>query len=193
MVAVRYSTSPPLRRCRSWCEKGDGECVYVHRLPIPCNEHAPELLLRWDFEATAAAFLTLLYYFKISIIMAIETEKSGVVHHDAISPASSEHVARTDIDSNSEIHGFETDLAHLPKGYYRSSFFLGSMAAVGISLTCGVAAFGYAAPLLTQINAELGVRIVGQTQMTCLTNDGCSPTQCTSGSLLSTTSCFPLA
>jgi hypothetical protein len=30
------------------------------------------------------------------------------------------------------------------------------MPATGLSLTCGVAAFGYAAPLLGTINADLG-------------------------------------
>jgi len=81
-----------------------------------------------------------------------EMEKSAAIHQDIISTQSSDQV-----DTDSEIiHGFETDVEHLPDGYFRSAFFIGSMLAVGLSLTCGVAAFGYAAPLLTQINAELG-------------------------------------
>ncbi|KXJ90089.1 fungal trichothecene efflux pump [Microdochium bolleyi] len=55
-----------------------------------------------------------------------------------------------------EIIGFETDLSELPAGYYTSKFFVGSMFAVGVSLTAGVAAFGFAAPLLTIINNDLG-------------------------------------
>jgi len=42
----------------------------------------------------------------------------------------------SDVDSDADIKGFETDLEHLPPGYYRSPFFLGSMLAVGVSLAC---------------------------------------------------------
>lgn len=85
-----------------------------------------------------------------------EIEKTSVVHNDAVSSPSSDNVVRDDASSDNVIHGFETDIEHLPPGYYYSPFFIGSMLAVALSLTCGVAAFGYAAPLLTQINAELG-------------------------------------
>lgn len=86
-----------------------------------------------------------------------EIEKSAVAHHaDIDSPNNlSDDNLHHDSDS-SIIHGFETDLEHLPPGYYRSAFFIGSMLAVGMSLTCGVAAFGFAAPLLTIIDNELG-------------------------------------
>jgi hypothetical protein len=79
----------------------------------------------------------------------IEDEKQAGVIHDP-SPAPSTE------DVSSEIVGFETDLDHLPKNYYYSPFFVGSMLATGFSLMCGVGAFGYAAPLLSIINAELG-------------------------------------
>jgi MFS family permease len=82
-------------------------------------------------------------------------EKSIATHHDTISTPSSETIDNVNF-SDSSITGFETDVDHLPKGYYTSKFFLGSMLATGLSLTCGVAAFGYAAPLLGTINAELG-------------------------------------
>lgn len=83
-------------------------------------------------------------------------EKSETIHHDTISTPSSDAV-HEDVDlSDESIVGFETDVEHLPKGYYTSKFFIGSMLATGLSLTCGVAAFGYAAPLLATINADLG-------------------------------------
>ena len=55
-----------------------------------------------------------------------------------------------------ELHGFVTDLGDLPNGYYRSSFFLGTMFAVGIGLTAAVGGFGLAAPALGLINSEIG-------------------------------------
>ena len=44
----------------------------------------------------------------------------------------------------------------LPKGYFRSRFFLGSSAAVALSLLATVSAFGYAAPILGIINEDIG-------------------------------------
>jgi hypothetical protein len=52
--------------------------------------------------------------------------------------------------------GFETDENSLPPGYFKSSFFLGSMTAIGLGLFAGVAGFGYAAPILGIINADIG-------------------------------------
>lgn len=66
--------------------------------------------------------------------------------HDELSPSSSDDA----------IHGFQTDLDNLPKGYYRSSFFLGTMFAVGIGLTAAVGGFGLAARALALINSEIG-------------------------------------
>lgn len=43
--------------------------------------------------------------------------------------------------SDEEAIGFETDLDSLPKGYYTSRFFIGSMLATGIGLWAGVSAF----------------------------------------------------
>ncbi|CAK7242647.1 MAG: hypothetical protein STHCBS139747_004143 [Sporothrix thermara] len=54
------------------------------------------------------------------------------------------------------VTGFETDTHHLKPGYFRSSFFVGSMAAMALGLWAGVAGFGYAAPILTEINNDLG-------------------------------------
>ncbi|KXJ88998.1 fungal trichothecene efflux pump [Microdochium bolleyi] len=43
-----------------------------------------------------------------------------------------------------------------PPGYFRSKFFIGTMAAIGLGLMAGVAGFGYAAPILPLINADIG-------------------------------------
>ncbi len=54
------------------------------------------------------------------------------------------------------VEGFETDAHHLRPGYFRSSFFVGSMVAMSLGLWAGVAGFGYAAPILAEINNDLG-------------------------------------
>ncbi|TDZ33060.1 Trichothecene efflux pump TRI12 [Colletotrichum spinosum] len=51
---------------------------------------------------------------------------------------------------------FEADLSTLPPGYFTSSFFLGSMMAIGLGLMAGTAGFAYAAPILNLINADIG-------------------------------------
>lgn len=63
---------------------------------------------------------------------------------------------RTEHTLNNEVHGFEIDYDSLPKGYYRSRFFIGTMLATGLALICGTAAFGFVAPILSIINADLG-------------------------------------
>jgi hypothetical protein len=50
----------------------------------------------------------------------------------------------------------ELDENALPPGYFRSKFFVGTMAGIGLGLCAGVAAFGYAAPILGTINADIG-------------------------------------
>ena len=59
-------------------------------------------------------------------------------------------------ENNDGVVGFEADEASLPPGYFRSAFFLGSMTAIGLGLMAGVAGFGYAAPILGLINADIG-------------------------------------
>jgi len=51
---------------------------------------------------------------------------------------------------------FDADENSLPPGYFRSSFFLGTMTAIGLGLMAGVAGFGYAAPILSIINDDIG-------------------------------------
>jgi hypothetical protein len=60
-----------------------------------------------------------------------EVEKPTALHEEKVA----EIPYPSDVDSE-DIKGFETDLEHLPPGYYRSPFFLGSMLAVGVSLAC---------------------------------------------------------
>ncbi|CAI6342481.1 unnamed protein product [Periconia digitata] len=68
----------------------------------------------------------------------------------------------TDIEKTNEHYdaavgaNLELDESSLPPGYFRSRFFIGSMAGIGLGLMAGVAAFGYAAPILSIINADIG-------------------------------------
>ncbi|TPX09104.1 uncharacterized protein E0L32_001633 [Thyridium curvatum] len=87
--------------------------------------------------------------------------KHSVAHQEApaVSDVESknnhlEHVQTSETAGG--ITGFEADADDLPPGYFKSRFFLGSMFAIGMGLWATVAAFGYAAPILGQINADLG-------------------------------------
>jgi len=51
---------------------------------------------------------------------------------------------------------FTVDDSALPEGYYKTVHFWGSMFAIGISVSCGVAGFSFIAPLLSIVNADLG-------------------------------------
>ncbi|PGH27528.1 hypothetical protein AJ80_00769 [Polytolypa hystricis UAMH7299] len=73
---------------------------------------------------------------------------------DMIEDATSKGQYDSKGDDNNEIRGFSAD--SLPPGYYRSRFFLGSVLAIGLGLWSGTAAFGYAAPILGVINADIG-------------------------------------
>ncbi|KAF2095876.1 MFS general substrate transporter [Rhizodiscina lignyota] len=68
-------------------------------------------------------------------------------HHEPTPP---------NVDDSAEVTGFEIDETALPKGYYHSRYFVGSFAAIGFGLWAGTAAFAYAAPILAQINADIG-------------------------------------
>ena len=88
----------------------------------------------------------------------MESEKTApVAEHVDESPPSFQRVeAEMVSNEDGQIHGFETVLDDLPNGYYRSSFFVGTMFAVGIGLTAAVGGFGLAAPALGLINSEIG-------------------------------------
>lgn len=78
--------------------------------------------------------------------------------------AHTEHIEMVSANANialehsltSEMHGFEIDYKALPKGYYTSRSFLGTYFASRLAIMCGTAAFGFAAPLLGVINADIG-------------------------------------
>lgn len=58
--------------------------------------------------------------------------------------------------SDEVVTGFTASQSTLPKGYYRSSYFLGSLFAVGIGLYAGVAGYGLLAPVLGIVNQDIG-------------------------------------
>lgn len=78
--------------------------------------------------------------------------------HASSKVAAMRHVEDVSTPDSEDMHtrGFATDLAHLPKGYYTSRLFLGTFAATGMAILSGVAAFAYAAPVLSVINADIG-------------------------------------
>jgi Fungal trichothecene efflux pump (TRI12) len=85
----------------------------------------------------------------------MDTEKTLHIHAEQMGSATDR--VESPLSSRDDVlHGFQTDLDNLPAGYYRSSFFLGTMFAVGIGLTAAVGGFGLAAPALALINSEIG-------------------------------------
>lgn len=79
-------------------------------------------------------------------------EASHIEHHD-------DQKVAVNLQAE-EVKGrdFTTEISNLPKGYFRSLTFLGSMLAIGMSFSCGVGGFSFAAPVLAYINADIGVR-----------------------------------
>jgi len=68
------------------------------------------------------------------------------------------HLEQADAEnqSPSTVHGFAAVADQLPKGYYTSSYFLGSCFAVGMSAASAWGGFGFIGPILGQIDADLG-------------------------------------
>ncbi|KAI9809979.1 MAG: hypothetical protein M1827_006746 [Pycnora praestabilis] len=62
----------------------------------------------------------------------------------------------TEGDDDRAFVGIALDESQLPKGYFTSSFFIGTMLAVGLGLAAGVGGFALAAPILTFINEDIG-------------------------------------
>ncbi|KAL1895421.1 hypothetical protein Sste5346_005227 [Sporothrix stenoceras] len=98
--------------------------------------------------------------------MASNKPSAELQHHDHVDSDNATGLG-DGLDTSSPVHptltatseaviGYETDLTSLPKGYFYSRFFLGSMLAVGLGLLAAVSSFGYAAPILAQINDDLG-------------------------------------
>jgi Fungal trichothecene efflux pump (TRI12) len=74
----------------------------------------------------------------------------------------SESFQHEDIEKHSDgheadvVHGFSANQDTLPKGYYYSVKFLGTMLATGLGLAAAVGGFGLAAPNLGLINNDIG-------------------------------------
>lgn len=82
------------------------------------------------------------------------TAKAPPATHEEPIPEGPSHYSNA-IDHD-DIIGFEADVSTLPQGYYRSLSFWGSMLATALGLMAGTGAFAYAAPVLTQINEDIG-------------------------------------
>ncbi|KAB5531436.1 fungal trichothecene efflux pump [Coniochaeta sp. 2T2.1] len=90
----------------------------------------------------------------------METHKSEITAahasaEDVHAPEATSHGLEKKHESD-VIGGFEADIDTLPPGYFKSRFFIGTFFAIGFSLIAGVGAFGYAAPILGIINADIG-------------------------------------
>jgi hypothetical protein len=68
--------------------------------------------------------------------------KDAIVQHDEAptSETHDHHEKETVLADDAIVTGFEADEADLPKGYFRSRFFLGSYFAIGLGLWGGTAA-----------------------------------------------------
>ncbi|KAF2660502.1 MFS general substrate transporter [Lophiostoma macrostomum CBS 122681] len=87
------------------------------------------------------------------------SEKLGTYPHENIDTFSTS----TPVNDPEKVNGdavvganLELEEDALPPGYFTSKFFVGSMAGIGLGLMAGVASFGYAAPILGVINADIG-------------------------------------
>ena len=80
------------------------------------------------------------------------TEKAGTGDQ---SPPTDLQASRSASDVD-EDNTFDVDATELPPGYFKSSFFWGSMVGIGVGLMSGVAGFGFAAPVLGLINNDIG-------------------------------------
>jgi len=83
------------------------------------------------------------------------SDTSKDVHHAQLDDIKHIPTTTTTIGDD-ELHGFQANESSLPKGYYRSSFFVGTMFATGLGLSGGVGGFALAAPELGVINADIG-------------------------------------
>lgn len=84
-----------------------------------------------------------------------KVEKNDVEVNQATEVNNAGVSSNTQASANT-LTGFEAEDSVLPRGYFRSSYFLGSMLAIGLNLMGGVGGFALAAPLLGIINADIG-------------------------------------
>jgi len=76
----------------------------------------------------------------------IQAENASFVALDDSTPSKLEGANAGFNDDDDALHGFTANLDTLPKGYYTSSYFLGTMCATGFGLMAGVGGFALAAP-----------------------------------------------
>lgn len=92
--------------------------------------------------------------------MAAQGEKDNINVTPDVAPdviQRPEYTTRSHEDENNHVlFGFVANEETIPRGYYYSAYFLGSMFAIGMGLLGGVAGFAYAAPILGTINADIG-------------------------------------
>jgi hypothetical protein len=83
-----------------------------------------------------------------------DAEPTGIVSHHEVAP----QAEKGQLSREEELRGrdFTVSANDLPKGYFRSFSFLGSMFAIGLSFGCGVGGFTLAASILGFINADIG-------------------------------------
>ena len=92
--------------------------------------------------------------------MAVEKAPNMAVNSEYSDSPDGDHLEVTDPEKAATAsppeHGFTTDFQHLPKNYYFTPSFLGSMAGVFFGLMAGVGGYAVAAPILGIINADIG-------------------------------------
>lgn len=69
------------------------------------------------------------------------------------------HIEHADEDSRDQVSpqtGFCSNVEELPKGYFTSSYFVGTILAIGLNLLCSTGGFALIAPVLTQIDTAIG-------------------------------------
>lgn len=79
------------------------------------------------------------------------SSKHDIEHHDHLAP----NEKRLEDEAQDE-NTFEVESKELPPGYFTSPFFLGTFTGIGLGLMAGVAGYGFAAPILTVINNDIG-------------------------------------
>jgi hypothetical protein len=89
--------------------------------------------------------------------LVIHNKKTAADNITAV-PAERANQAATAHNTDNDATGkvFSIDDMDLPKGYFRTVHFWGSMFAIGMSLMCGVAGFSFITPRLSIVNADNG-------------------------------------
>lgn len=91
--------------------------------------------------------------------MSISGDKEQVENEETLS---TNHDGQRDIQV-----GFTADLNNLPKRYYRSPFFVGTLFAIGTGLAASTGGYGLASPNLTLINNDIGLFRIHRSLVQC--------------------------